>query len=179
MFWTQAFQVPDDVSSGPFRIPWDPTKPLTTPSGLTDLDRAVQALTMAAGQMQSLFGRLDVPWGEVARLRLGSVDLPANGCSGDPFGAFRVLDFDISTLASTKQVVANGGDSYVATVEFGETVRAQVLLTYGNASQPGSPHIGDQLALAAKGELRPAWRTRDEILAHLEARDVIVAGKAR
>ena len=46
-------------------------------------------------------------------------------------------------------------------------------MTYGNASQPGSPHVGDQLPLAARGELRPAWRTRAEIEANLETRDVL------
>jgi acyl-homoserine-lactone acylase len=44
-------------------------------------------------------------------------------------------------------------------------------VTYGNASQPGSPHVGDQLVLAAKGELRPVWRTREEIEANLELRE--------
>jgi acyl-homoserine-lactone acylase len=65
------------------------------------------------------------------------------------------------------------GDAYIAAVEFGATARAQVLLTYGNASQPGSPHIGDQLPLAATGQLRPAWRTRAAILAHLETRELV------
>jgi acyl-homoserine-lactone acylase len=144
------------------------------PSGLANPDRAVQALRAAADQMQSSFGRLDLPWGEVARLQGGSVDLPANGCEGDPFGVFRVLNFSNfvpSTVETTKQVAANGGDSYVAAVEFGETVRAQVLLTYGNASQPGSPHVGDQLVLSANGKLRTAWRTREEIEVNLEARE--------
>ena len=59
----------------------------------------------------------------------------------------------------------------MAAVEFGETVRARVLLTYGNASQPGSPHVGDQLVLSANGEMRPAWRTREEIEANLEERE--------
>jgi acyl-homoserine-lactone acylase len=59
----------------------------------------------------------------------------------------------------------------VAAVEFGETVRAQVLMTYGNASQPGSPHLGDQLVLSVKGEMRTPWRTREEIEANLEAHD--------
>ena len=67
----------------------------------------------------------------------------------------------------------DGGDSYVAAVEFGDPVRAQVLLTYGNASQPGSPHVGDQLALSANGEMRTVWRTREEIEANLEAREVL------
>jgi acyl-homoserine-lactone acylase len=61
----------------------------------------------------------------------------------------------------------------VAAVEFGETVRAQVLLIYGNTSQPGSPHVGDQLVLAAKGEMRTVWRTREEIEANLETRKTL------
>jgi acyl-homoserine-lactone acylase len=60
-------------------------------------------------------------------------------------------------------------------VEFSQPVRAQVLTTYGNASQPNSPHIDDQLPLFARNEMRPAWRTREEIMAHLETRDVLTA----
>jgi acyl-homoserine-lactone acylase len=61
----------------------------------------------------------------------------------------------------------------VAAVEFSDPVQARVLLTYGNASQPDSPHIGDQLTLSAKGEMRTAWRTREEIEANLEARETL------
>jgi acyl-homoserine-lactone acylase len=46
-----------------------------------------------------------------------------------------------------------------------------VLLTYGNASQPGSPHDGDQLALFAADRLRTPWRRREEIEDHLELRE--------
>jgi acyl-homoserine-lactone acylase len=67
---------------------------------------------------------------------------------------------------------AVGGDSYVAVVEFSDPVRAAALLAYGNASQPGSPHVGDQLELFAKKELRPVWRSREEIEAHLAEREV-------
>src|SRR5215218_8602265 len=104
--------------------------------------RPIYRTALATGQMQALFGRLDVPWGEVARVQRGSVDLPANGCDGDPFGVLRNLWLDYSTLETTKQIVANGGDTYVAAVEFGDTARAQVIMTYGNATQPGSPHVG-------------------------------------
>jgi hypothetical protein len=34
----------------------------------------------------------------------------------------------------------------------------------------------DQLALFARNEMRPAWRTREEIAAHLEAREVPTIG---
>ena len=49
-------------------------------------------------------------------------------------------------------------------VEFAAAgARAQVLLTYGNASRPGSPHISDQLPLFERKVLRPALRERSEI----------------
>jgi acyl-homoserine-lactone acylase len=169
IFWVQALESVDpELLSDLFLTPWDPADPLTMPSGLADPARAVQALSTSADRMQSLFGRLDVPWGEVARLRRGSVDLPANGFVGEPYGALRVLDYDFSTLETTKQIAATFGDSYVAAIEFGDTVRARVLMTYGNASQPGSPHVGDQLVLSARGEMRTPWRTREEIVANLE-----------
>jgi acyl-homoserine-lactone acylase len=43
---------------------------------------------------------------------------------------------------------------------------------YGNSTQPRSPHVGDQLELFARQEMRPVWRTRDDVEAHLEAREV-------
>jgi acyl-homoserine-lactone acylase len=177
--WVPAMQPADFLTlSDLFSTPWDPAQPLTTPRGLKDPDRAVQALIVAADRVQALFGRLDMLWGEVARLRRGDADLAANGAPGDPFGVFRVLYFDESLLEETRRMPAIGGDSYVAAVEFGDPVQARVLLTYGNASQPGSPHIGDQLALSAKGEMRGVWRTREEIEEHLEARDALVASLA-
>ncbi len=47
-----------------------------------------------------------------------------------------------------------------------------MLLSYGNASQPGSPHAGDQLELVSQEKLRPAWRTRAEVEANLELRSL-------
>ena len=44
-------------------------------------------------------------------------------------------------------------------------------MTYGNASQAGSPHIADQAPLLASHTLRDAWLTRAEVEAHLESTD--------
>ena len=173
VLWHAAMEPSGELVSEFFSNPWDPADPLTMPSGLADPDKAVQALRTAADRLQALFGRLDVPWGEVVRLQRGAFDIPAVGAVGDPFGPLKVLWLELSELEATGQIAAKGGDSYVAAIEFGDTVRAQVLLTYGNASQPGSPHVGDQLPLMASGEMRTAWRTREEIEANLEAREVL------
>jgi acyl-homoserine-lactone acylase len=46
------------------------------------------------------------------------------------------------------------------------------LLGYGNASRAGSPHRTDQLPLFARQQMKPVWRTRAEVEAHLERREV-------
>ena len=153
-----------------FAQPYDPADPLNTPRGLKDPAAAVAALGRAANRIQGLYGGLEVPWGTIARLRRGVVDLPASGFPGDPYGAFRVMSPDIARIAAGKPAEVTFGDSFVAAVEFGSTTTARVLLTYGNSTQPGNPHVGDQLALAQRGELRPAWRTLQQIDQNLESR---------
>jgi acyl-homoserine-lactone acylase len=152
---------------GPFATPWSAADPLATPRGLADPAAALAALDAVAARVQARFGDPAVPWGDVYRLRRDAVDLPSNGGSG-ALGIFRVTTMEPS---ADGRLVAAGGDSYVGAVEFGRPLRARTLVGYGNASQPGSPHRTDQLALYARKALRPAWRTRAEVERHLEARE--------
>jgi acyl-homoserine-lactone acylase len=152
-----------------FAARWSEADPLATPKGLANPAAAVKALVEAADVVIKAHGSLDVPWGQVYRLRIGKRDLPANGGPSD-FGIFRVVGF---TEDKDGKMRAAGGDSYVATIEFGPTVRARSLLSYGNATQPGSPHIGDQLELFAQKQLRPVWLTRAEIESNLERRESV------
>ncbi len=154
-------------SGGGFATEWDEANPMTTPDGLADPQAAVAALERAAAAVERDHGALDVAWGEVYRLRQGEIDLPANGGPGG-LGIFRVVYYAPDEDGRAR---AAGGDSYVAIVEFSDPIRAETLLSYGNSSQPGSPHNGDQLELFSKKELRPVWRTREEIEAHLEERE--------
>jgi acyl-homoserine-lactone acylase len=84
-----------------FRIEWSDANPLTTPVGLAAAGRSVGYLIAAARQLETQFGRLEVPFGEVNRIVLVGHDptfqqvepltnLPASG-SGDPFGGIRAL----------------------------------------------------------------------------------------
>ena len=151
-----------------FATRWNENSALTTPDGLADAAGAVKVLEAAATTVRLLYGTLDVPWGQVARLRYGNVDLPASGGPG-LFGIFQVVDLAPASGGGFQQVA---GDTYIAAVEFSNPIRAKVLTTYGNATQQGNPHIGDQLPLYARNELRSVWRTRKEIEAHLESRKV-------
>src|SRR5215217_2966497 len=172
MTWIQALEQASGLGPFLFVTAWSAESPLDTPHTLADPGAAVVALELAAEQVETTYGSLDVAWGDVNRLRLGAVDLPASGGKGDPAGIFRVIDF---TPAPDGRLASFGGDTYIAAIEFSQPVRAQVLTIYGNASQPNSPHIDDQLPLFARNEMRLAWRTREEIMVHLEAREVLAA----
>jgi acyl-homoserine-lactone acylase len=148
--------------------PYDLAQPLTMPAGLADPPAATAALDAAAQHMLATTGALDTPWGDVMRIRVGEVDLPASGGPGR-LGVFDVLDF---SAPKDGRRVASFGDSFIALVSFDGPVRAKVLMSYGNASQPGSPHIADQAPLLAQHQLRDAWRARAEVEAHLESRDI-------
>ena len=166
--WVQALY---KASNGnPFARPWRLDSALTTPAGLANPAQAAAALSAAAKETEKAFGGLDVPYGDVMRLRYGNHDLPGNGASGDPFGVFRVAYY---APDRDGKFTNTGGDSYYQAVEFSKPVRAKVLTAYGNSTQPGSKHIGDQLELFSKKAMRDAWRTRKEIEANLESREEI------
>ena len=148
-----------------FRTTWQVDDPLNTPAGLANPRGAVAALERAAQKVVETHGALDIPWGAVHRLRFAGRDLPA---SGGP--SFQTLWF---ARGADGLFEVRGGDSFVAVVEFSEPVQARVLLGYGNASQSNSPHRGDQLELMARQELRPVWRSRAEVEAHLARREVV------
>ncbi len=151
-----------------YATPWSVEAPLTTPKGLGDAARAVIALDSAAAKIERDFASLDVAFGEVYRLKRDTLDLPGNGFS-DPFGVFRATFY----APDGKGFRAVGGDSWYAIIEFATPVRARALLSYGNASQEGSPHRTDQLALYSRKELREVFRTRKEVEGSLEKREVI------
>jgi acyl-homoserine-lactone acylase len=153
---------------GPFDVPWRSDAPLSTPDGLADPAAAANLLDAAAARVARTYGAIDVAWGDVYRLRRDGIDLPASGGPGG-MGVFRVIGFEESPDG---RGIATSGDSFVAVIEFGPTLRAAALLSYGNASRIGSPHRTDQLPLLARNQLRPVWRTRAEIEANLEKRVV-------
>lgn len=149
-----------------FATPWNENSPYTTPDGLADPVSAVAALETAITKVETNYQKLDVSWGEIFRLRYGKVDLPANGGS-EKLGIFRVLEFIPDEKGKFRAI---NGDSYVAAIEFSKPVKAMALTSYGNSTQPSSSHIGDQLQLFASKKLRPVWRQRQEIEAHLVER---------
>jgi acyl-homoserine-lactone acylase len=151
--------------------PDDAERAMATPDGLADPEGAVAILAEAARKVEEDHGALDVAWGDVFRFRVGGRDLPANGAPGQ-LGVFRVVYYG-AFGGDPPSRPALGGDSFIAAVELSDPPRARTVIPYGNASQPGSPHAGDQIEIFAAKELRPVWRELDEIEEHLERREVV------
>jgi len=157
----------DGVRNTIFEKQWDPLNPVSTPAGIKDKEAAVRLLSIAAGNIIAKYGSLDIKWGDVYRFRINGLDFPANG-GPDKYGIFRTISF-IDDKDNRKRSIH--GDTYIAITEFGKEVKAKVLLSYGNSSQPGNKHYGDQLSLMSEKKLRPALLSRSEILRNLEKRE--------
>jgi acyl-homoserine-lactone acylase len=127
-------------------------------------DELVRRLETGAHQLQRTFGRLDVPWGEVSRLRRGAVDVPVGGAPD-------VLRAIYGSVGRDGRRSAFGGDSYVLLVEWDREgrVRSRSIHPFGSATADArAPHYADQSPLFARGELKPVWLDEKEIRAHLE-----------
>ena len=86
-------------------------------------------LEESAHQLKQRFGRLDVPFGEVHRLRRGTVDLPVGG-GPDTLHAVYARE------AADGRYVGWAGDSYVLMVEWDREgqVHARSINPYGSAT---------------------------------------------
>jgi len=147
-----------------FREPWSPQDPAGTPRGLGDGGNAAAAFEWAVEEAKARWGRWDVAWGEVHRVRAdGGVDYPVGGCSS-ALGCFRRLDYRVD---DDGKYAANNGDGWVLAVEFSDPPRAYSILAYGNSNRPESPYYYDQAALFADNRLKRVAFTEAEIQADL------------
>ena len=154
---------------GGYAVLADPRQPLTTPRGFADPEKAVAALDASAARLEGDYGTLHVLWGDVIRLRRGTLDLPGNGAPG-ALGAIRTA---IPGPFEGGRAAIVHGDTFYFVVEYSTPIKCEALLGYGNWSRAGSMHIEDQLELASKKEMRPILRSREDIEAALESRKVL------
>ena len=138
---------------------WDPARPLLTPRGLRDPAKAAEAFKAAVQETTRRFGSADVAWGDVHRVRVGTVDVPVGGCSG-ALGCFRVLNFRNDPDGKRSAI---GGDGWVIAVEFLDVPKSYSVLAYGQSPREDSPYHSDQAAMFARGEMKRVLFTEADI----------------
>jgi acyl-homoserine-lactone acylase len=157
-WWRRYLGRGANAADSAYAQPWSSSAPTSAPRGLRSPARAVEAFSWAIGDMIRRFGSYDVAWGDVHRVRRGTVDVPVGGCSSD-LGCFRVLTYRDDPDGKR---VAVGSDGWILAVEFGDQPRAYSVLAYGESPRPESPFFSDQAAMFARGELkRVAWNQSD------------------
>ena len=144
----------------------------------TSDEEKLAALAAAADQLTQDFGSFAVPWGEINRLqrRDGSIlqtfsdDEPSRPV---PFAWSRwgsLASFAAQRAPGTKRYYGTAGNSFVAVVEFGPTVRAWGVSVGGESGHRASPHFFDQATRYIDGDLRPIYFYPTDLRGHVENR---------
>ncbi len=132
---------------------------------------AVKALRAAADELTRTFGSPLVPWGQVLRLRRGSIDLPLDGDVGFFGGVECLRATGTQTRDASGRFVFNGGQVIPTVVELTDPIQVWSIVPYGQSRRPESRHFADQAHLYAESRMRPAWHTWSQLRDHVEAKE--------
>ncbi|MBO9713124.1 acylase [Sphingomonas sp.] len=122
-------------------------------------------LAEAAGYLQQHFGRLDLPLGDLIRLKQGKTDLPLDG---GPDSLRAATSYD--ELPDGRLAIRHG-DSFIMFVAWDKAgrVSSESIQPFGAAiSRPNSPHYTDQAKLFVEHRLKPVWFERAQLAGHVE-----------
>ena len=151
-------------TSGYFEKSWSFENPINSPDGFKNPDYILEIIrNVAQGQLDQL-GTLGPLYGDIFRFKQGEIEYPGNGGPGN-LGIFRTLYY---MPGEEGKFYPFFGDGYVCAIEFGEEITAKALLSYGNATQTGNPHVGDQFKLLSEKQLRDVWYTREQQESNVE-----------
>ena len=136
---------------------------------LGSLADAVDALTAD-------FGTWKTPWGQINRFQRINDDLAphfddASPSIPVPFTASiwgSLAAFGAKAYPNTKKWYGTSGNSFVAVVEFGDSVRARAITAGGESGAPQSPHFSDAAERYASGNLRDVYFYRSQLVGHTE-----------
>ncbi len=122
-------------------------------------DIMLRAVEEAARKLRNEYGTLEVPWGDVHRIRRGRKDEPLpGGQSGEP--VFIASDYNLDR----GQMIANYGYGFAMVTQFGERPESVSLLPFGASQNPDSPHFSDQLELMLERRFKRVRFDDDDIL---------------
>jgi acyl-homoserine-lactone acylase len=145
-------------------------------AGEATSEELLQSLSAASDKLAADFGRWKTPWGEINRFQRLTADIvhpfsdagpsiPVGFTSGT-WGS--LASFGARPYKGSKKIYGTSGNSFVAVVEFGKTVRAKAVTAGGASGNPTSPHFNDQAKRYSRGDLRDVYFYRSQLKGHTE-----------
>ena len=139
-------------------------------------DDLLGELAAATDTLTKLYGTWKAPWGEINRFqRLSSAIEPvfddAKPSLAVPFtsGIWGSLaSFGARAYPNTRKRYGSSGNSFLAAVEFGDTLRAVAVTAGGESGDPSSPHFNDQAERFVSGRLREVYFHPWQLAGHSE-----------
>ena len=136
----------------------------------------VDALLTASDKLTADFGSWKTPWGEINRFQRLTPDIVQRFDDAGPstpvgFTSSRwgsLASFGARQYPNTKKWYGTSGNSFVAVVEFGDSVRAIAVTAGGESGHGQSPHFNDEAQRYATGNLREVYFYPSQLKAHIE-----------
>jgi len=136
----------------------------------------LQSLAAASARLTRDFGTWKTPWGDINRFQrlddaIESHFDDAQPSAPVPFTSSRwgsLASFGARPYPNTKKWYGTSGNSFVAVVQFADSVRARAVTAGGESGNPASPHFRDEIARYASGNLRTVYFYRSQLEGHTE-----------
>jgi acyl-homoserine-lactone acylase len=150
--------------------------PVDDPLASVPAETLLQSLVTASDRLQSDFGSWKTPWGDINRFQRIDDDIVETfhddkpsipvGFPSAQWGS--LASFAARAYPNTKKWYGTSGNSFVAVVEFGKTVRARAVTCGGESGHPDSRHFNDEASRYATGDLREVYYYRSQLKGHTE-----------
>jgi acyl-homoserine-lactone acylase len=136
----------------------------------------LEVLAAVSDSLTADFGTWKTPWGDVNRFQrlTGDIVQPFSDSGASIPVAFTsarwgsLASFGARRYPGTKKMYGTSGNSFVAVVEFGDSVRAKAISAGGESGDPRSPHFNDQAVRYSKGDLRDVYFYRTQLEGHVK-----------
>jgi acyl-homoserine-lactone acylase len=142
----------------------------------TTAAQKLDALAAASDKLAAGFGTWKTPWGDINRFQRLTDDIVHPFSDSGPSIPVAFTSSQWGSLASfgarsykgSKKIYGTSGNSFVAMIEFGDSVRAKAVTAGGESGNPASPHFNDQAVRYATGNLRNVYFYRSQLRGHTE-----------